>query len=583
MPAPVTGSLAVGPAGGTFTSPGGITVTVPAHALDRMVTVTIADNAAPGPAGSHGAVFELGPGGVVFARPVTLDVAASYGGQTPACQFTSPASGAFEDIGGKASSDGVTCKVVHTGRGYAAESSGARTFYGVSFATFNLTDGTIGNASVDLSQGTFSALISDGHGGYTTRTGAGAKEGWFAVAGVPTGDFILNRGGTYIETSEDVADLGFDIAGRPGASEPTTATTIAMNVSGLETWVAGDDIDLLVPDIDTWYYALSLTASSGKPNAGDTSLTGFTVDTLHQSVTSLLTIGNLIQNDQAFLTQLSLRSTGDTPTIDYLALSKVFTPSPFTQTNGTTTTISGAFQPAPQQSLAIALRASQFANLGPMMGPNPSSFGTTFNVVAVTNDLAFGPFSLGANCLQSAPTDLDYAGTVMFGVPSAAFHPYAQVVTQFRVDYKLGSATALSQFAALEIDDQPTAFTTGPIVPVVGPVNGPMIAGHNGFATNSGVGLTPTIAWGAPSVGIASAYQLRVNHLVEVSGLTEFQEVGRFTTAATQVSIPTGVLAAGETYFFSVTAIDAAIPPNALARAALPFASSRVLSGQFTP
>lgn len=63
----------IGPTGGVAASPDGrATVTVPAGALDRTVTVTVAPAAAP-PAGVlPGTAYDLGPGGTLFAVPVTL-------------------------------------------------------------------------------------------------------------------------------------------------------------------------------------------------------------------------------------------------------------------------------------------------------------------------------------------------------------------------------------------------------------------------------------------------------------------------------------------------------------------------------
>ncbi len=62
----------IGPAGGSLASADGkLKVTVPAGALDTEITVTIKAATSP-PAGAVGQVYEVGPSGVNFKKPVTV-------------------------------------------------------------------------------------------------------------------------------------------------------------------------------------------------------------------------------------------------------------------------------------------------------------------------------------------------------------------------------------------------------------------------------------------------------------------------------------------------------------------------------
>jgi hypothetical protein len=61
----------IGPNGGTVGAHG-ITVTIPAGALSTEVDVTIQLSGEPGPNGTVGQVFEIGPTGTTFALPVTI-------------------------------------------------------------------------------------------------------------------------------------------------------------------------------------------------------------------------------------------------------------------------------------------------------------------------------------------------------------------------------------------------------------------------------------------------------------------------------------------------------------------------------
>ncbi len=81
-------ATSIGPAGGSIGAMG-VTVTVPAGALNADLLMTIALAAQPGPSGTVGRVFDIGPTGTMFAKPITIafDYAVAQLGGLPPSDF----------------------------------------------------------------------------------------------------------------------------------------------------------------------------------------------------------------------------------------------------------------------------------------------------------------------------------------------------------------------------------------------------------------------------------------------------------------------------------------------------------------
>jgi hypothetical protein len=70
-------SSVIGQDGGSVSTPGGASVTIPAGALTASLTVTVTPSSAPGPSGTTmvGPQYDLGPDGTTFAKPATVTLA----------------------------------------------------------------------------------------------------------------------------------------------------------------------------------------------------------------------------------------------------------------------------------------------------------------------------------------------------------------------------------------------------------------------------------------------------------------------------------------------------------------------------
>jgi len=110
------------------------------------------------------------------------------------------------------------------------------------------------------------------------------------------------------------------------------------------------------------------------------------------------------------------------------------------------------------------------------------------------------------------------------------------------------------------------------------------VNGHS-FASNlKGIGLTPQLAWVAPSVGTASYYQLFVWKLVKNGTNSEAHLAATVQTSATSVTLPPGLLISGDAYVFDLWAYTAhAYNTMQPLKTQLPYGATDVMSGVMQP
>lgn len=110
------------------------------------------------------------------------------------------------------------------------------------------------------------------------------------------------------------------------------------------------------------------------------------------------------------------------------------------------------------------------------------------------------------------------------------------------------------------------------------PVTSPRVGAIDFFAGAADVGATPTLSWSAPRTGTPSGYELTIWWLISSGGAIRTQEVGAISTRGRSVTVPPGILLAGQAYVFQLTARARTAPgygPD--------YASATTTSGIFTP
>jgi hypothetical protein len=85
-------------------------------------------------------------------------------------------------------------------------------------------------------------------------------------------------------------------------------------------------------------------------------------------------------------------------------------------------------------------------------------------------------------------------------------------------------------------------------------VQAPAINGLSLFTPQTGVGITPSLSWSAPATGAPTSYRVTIYRLYVSGTASATSPVATWAVSSTSVTVPAGVLAAGQTYFAELTA-----------------------------
>ncbi len=184
----------VGTSGATVTL-AGVTLAVPANAVSADTSITVAATATPSGYAPVSPVYEFGPAGTTFAKPVAVTIPLTTA--TPdAHLFWSNAAGGFDDLGGTVTGTTLTGYVTHFSIGFCARPSrdGGSTdapMGGTSGAGGRGTGGQVGSGTGGSSGagtgGSSGGGGSAGTGGAAGGAGAGGTAGAGASAGGASG------------------------------------------------------------------------------------------------------------------------------------------------------------------------------------------------------------------------------------------------------------------------------------------------------------------------------------------------------------------------------------------------------------
>jgi hypothetical protein len=295
--------------------------------------------------------------------------------------------------------------------------------------------------------------------------------------------------------------------------------------------------------------------------------------------------------DRYYLTQLITQPVGGTP---FVALGRSFTVPKFTQANGSDTPIAGMMQPVAQTGQFEAnLNAGDITNAAKAISAKGSLSDTSIFLDAFPGSLGNGVataspdlvgYSLG-NGLPFLTSNSDL-GPVFYGNPFPATWPlFTGYIWSVDVPYKAPGATgSTTLFGSVFGFGTTLPSSTQPLELLVSGPALPTVNGHS-FASNlSGIGLTPLLAWGAPSVGTASYYQLFVWRLSKSGTGSLVTLEATLQTSATSLTIPPGLLTSGDAYVFDLWAytVQGYSPVQPL-KSRLPYGAADVMSGVMQP
>jgi len=267
-------------------------------------------------------------------------------------------------------------------------------------------------------------------------------------------------------------------------------------------------------------------------------------------------------------------------------------PSPFTMADGGETVLRGAFDEVDRdQNVTFDLRVTEIDAMMNQAYPADAdiAFATrTADLSALPRVTELGAYMGGPFLARvTAEPGADVSVSVPYGNPfSEQWQEYGGVFAYDYLYLPVGdSATILTRMSYVSVETA-EAIKGGPIVPLVGVVRTVTIDGADGFTASELASATPTISWGAPTVGTAHGYILSVmrRELLIDSGMTRIEHVATLRTTRSSIRLPPGLLDSGSSYVFQIT--SACVPSETLLEApyrrTLPeaFAPSRDLTVQ---
>src|SRR4029077_19701513 len=175
-------------------------------------------------------------------------------------------------------------------------------------------------------------------------------------------------------------------------------------------------------------------------------------------------------------------------------------------------------------------------------------------------------------------TDVDY-GALSYGDPfPSTWQRLFQYCQVSEVSLPRPNSSVTDTF--LLSNRQITATPADPVVPILSPVQNPMINGASIFQTATLNTTTVNLSWNPPAIGQPYGYYVTVYQLGTLinGGTEEYIGVARFGTAKTSIQVP--FLSAGNTYVFLITSETdgmAQMETNPL-RAKVPNGQAAVLS-----
>lgn len=385
----------------------------------------------------------------------------------------------------------------------------------------------------DLSAATISALTPSGNT-YLATTGTGAADGTFTIPAVPTGScFVKIQIGSGFPLFYQVDGSNLELEGMalgdpsiPVATQSTTWVTVDPAAPGMVVSSAdlvSEKSGLVLQSIPV---ASGLSVGwKGRPLLNTSRETDLIITGLASAPTPAGDSYNYITGyDKSFITPFALVD-GATNTISANLVIQG-TPSVASASVDRDAFCGTALSsmPASNPSLTTTWGAQPLgANHGPLGQVRLLAHTTTtLNGSLNTGSLPFGdPFPVA----WTRVLRVDYTNPVPVTPPGSTNKIYFQTLVS-------------AQWRATEVP------SSGPLKPIVGPATNYRVNGLSLMQPQTGVGITPLLAWGPPALGTAACYT------VTIFNLTRQASVASFLTTRTSLQVPPQLLIAGEQYLF---------------------------------
>jgi len=406
-------------------------------------------------------------------------------------------------------------------------------------------------------------------------TGAQNPDGSVSFSNVPAGYYWLEAGPVgFFWTSTSDFDNGRNIIGKPDSFvNPPVTTTFNYSISGLTPAPPGDLLSVRTDSINVPEVPLLVPLGNSTTLSGSSSVPSFvdwtTIDTVYFLEYVFANTGSfqgIALGPEGQLSNLSLVNGGTNN------LTVVLNPSPSASVN---LSIKGSQWASVMQGIGPGTPTPQFSNyamvaqpyltngfvpVSPdtpppgtflLLQPQGTSFPAPFGFACASTASPFLP--VGNSGLPPILTDVDY-GALSYGDPFPADWPrlfqYCQAST---ISLPRPNSNVTDIFTV--VNRQITPLPSGPVGPMLTPVQNPTLNGANLFQAANLNTTSVTLSWGAPATGQPYGYYVRVFVLsaLQPVGIVEYREIAHYATAKTTMQLPFP-LGAGNTYVFVISA-----------------------------
>ena len=337
--------------------------------------------------------------------------------------------------------------------------------------------------------------------------------------------------------------------GLPGAGQYPANTALDITVSNVDTSAPASSMFLAVTTASFLQHSVALTHADGglliQPGASQveftTPLAGHPL--IQSDAGDQLVLEELVSQGGGLRMQQVVSRAWRVPPTEFAA--------------GTTTFLDGGF--ASGTSFGMTLDTSALTGfLADQPVPAALDPTMTFEIAASPNAEAYG--LTGNNAIlvfaNVASTDQDLSALQAANAFPPSFGPLAYLTATARDEIPkddggtFGFNVTFTR-TALASDVVGTGFGFQ-----LSPPRSITVGGSAANTHVSGLGTRPTLAWNPPSSGTPTAYEVDINQMTAFgTGNTLFK---LYVDGATHsIVLPTGVLTAGSTYFFVITALDA--------------------------
>jgi hypothetical protein len=411
----------------------------------------------------------------------------------------------------------------------------------------------------------------------------GAADGSFVIPDVPEVPYTLRfteayGSGTlpprFIVNAPREVDLGRVFVGRPDAEAITTSPTeIAITATGLAPTASADELEMF--SLGSGASGRLFPTDATFPAAGATELANYRVDT------SALDVANLVDGslgDRAHFLQYGATS-GDL-FVPSRSIAKVFEPAPFSQVDGGSVAVSGAYVDVPEKQLVVKIDDAAFKKLAPGVNAGAEIGGREVSILAEpggerpTASVTPTLLQILSGSPNALPPSLAYRNPFPPEWAEVASVGYSFIVTHVM-------PTGIPKSTAVLVGRSGPASTfTETVTPVLGPPENILVNDQPSGGELLSVGNSPTVRWSPPSVGTAAVYLVALRRLDPGGGTT--RTVAFFSTTDTSLQIPEGYLDFGYYYYVRI-GVRGDWDPVAPLRSSITSAFASALSGVLTP